>query len=226
MTHKLFLSSGGDIETSYAFDELFFCALPLKANILYIPVAMATTMAKKEACFDWFSKLISRHLTKERDIDFSMWNNGDTLPNLYDYDALYVGGGNTYLLVSVLEKTGMLRVVKEYIDDGGIYFGGSAGAVIAGKSLQTVEEENLGNCTDHIGMDLMRGISVFPHFLDNDEQKNRIITINKNNNLKIVALPEGSGLVVGDGTINVYGNAYVYEYEKKTLIYKSWETLK
>ena len=45
---KLFLSGGGDIEISYAFDRLFFDSLPQNAHILYIPVAMATTMIKKE----------------------------------------------------------------------------------------------------------------------------------------------------------------------------------
>lgn len=225
MINKLFLGGGGDIDVSYAFDELFFCSLPPKACILYIPVAMATTMAKKEACFDWFSKLISNHSSNERDIDFSMWNSGDNLPNFHDYDAVYVGGGNTYRLLSVLKKTGMLDLLRKFIDDGGIYYGGSAGAIIAGKSLLTVGEENLENYSNHIGMGLINNISVFPHFSNSEEQRYIVQNICINHALRIAALPENSGFVVDGRKISVYGNVYLYEQEKKTLLYTSGENI-
>jgi len=226
MINKLFLGGGGDIEMSYAFDKLFFDSLPQNANILYIPVAMATTMAKKEACFDWFSKLISNHSDNDRNIDFSMWNSGESLPNLHNYNAVYVGGGNTYRLLSVLEKTGTLDLLRRYIESGGVYYGGSAGAVIVGKSLRTVEEENLENYSKHDGIDFINKLSIFPHFSGSEEQKSIIQNICGSHALKIAALPEGSGLIINDRGINVYGNMYLYEQEKKTLFYTSGEIIK
>jgi len=223
---KLFLSGGGDIEISYAFDRLFFDSLPQNAHILYIPVAMATTMIKKEMCFDWFSKLISRHSNSDRYLDFTMWNEGDVLFNLYNYDAVYVGGGNTYRLLSVLEKSGMLDALKKYIRNDGIYYGGSAGAVIVGKSLRTVEEENLENYSNHHGMNLINNLSIFPHFSDSEEQKSTIRNICGNYALMIAALPENSGLIIDDRGISVYGNMYLYEKEKKTVFYTSGQIIK
>lgn len=226
MINKLFLSGGGDIDVSHAFDKLFFDSLPQNANILYIPVAMATTMIKRESSFDWFSKLISSHAGNNRDIDFSMWNSGESLPNLHNYNAVYVGGGNTYRLLSVLEKTGMLDALKKYIENGGIYYGGSAGAVIAGKSLRTVEEENLENYPKHAGMDFINNLSIFPHFSGSEEQKNIIQNICNSHALKIAALPENAGLIVDNHSISVYGDMYLYEQEKKTLFYTSGEIVK
>lgn len=226
MINKLFLSGGGDIDVSYDFDELFFCSLPLKASILYIPVAMATTMIKKEACFDWFSKLIFHHSINDRNIDFSMWNNENDLPNLYNYDAVYIGGGNTYRLLSILEKTGILNAIKEYIYNGGIYYGGSAGAIIIGRNLLTVGEENLENYASHIGMNLIRDISIFPHFSNSEEQNDRIKNISKINNLRIVALPEDSGLIIDSKNVSIYGSVYLYEQEKKTFFHTSGENIK
>lgn len=226
MINKLFLSGGGDIEMSYAFDKLFFDSLPQNANILYIPVAMATTMIKKESSFDWFSKLISSHAGNNRDIDFSMWNSEESLLNLHNYDAVYVGGGNTYRLLSVLEKTGMLNVLREYIEDGGVYYGGSAGAVIAGKSLRTVEEENLENYSRHNGMSFVGNVSIFPHFSRNEEQEGIIQNICNSHTLKIAALPEDSGLIIDERGVNVHGNMYLYEQEKKTLFYTSGKIVK
>ncbi len=226
MTNKLFLSGGGDIEISYSFDRLFFDSLPQNAHILYIPVAMATTTIKKEACFDWFSKLISRHSNSNRYLDFTMWNDGDVLPNLHNYDAVYVGGGNTYRLLVVLEKSGMLDALGKYIRNGGVYYGGSAGAVIAGKSLRTVEEENSENYSKHDGMNLIGNLSVFPHFSDSEEKRGVIRTICGSYALTIAALPENSGLIIDERGISVYGNMYLYEQEKKTILYTSGQIVK
>jgi len=224
--NKLFLSGGGDIETSYLFDSLFFDSLPQSANILYIPVAMATTMAKREASFDWFSKLISRHSSNDRHLDFTMWNAEDSLPILHNYDAVYVGGGNTYRLLMVLEKTGMLDALKKYIRNGGIYYGGSAGVVIVGKNLRTVEEENLENYSKHDGMNLINNLSIFPHFSDSEEQKNTIRNICGNYALMIAALPENSGLILDERGISVYGNMYLYEQKKEVVFYTSGQIIK
>lgn len=223
---RLFLSGGGDIETSYLFDSLFFDSLPQSANILYIPVAMANTTTKREAAFDWFSKLISRHSSNNRYLDFTIWNDGDSIPILDNYDALYVGGGNTYRLLMVLEKTGMLDVLKKYIKNGGIYYGGSAGAVIIGRDLRTVGEEGLENYSKHDGMNFVNNISVFPHFSNNEEQKSAIRNICSRYSLKIAALPENSGLIIDEQGIGVHGNIHIYEQEKKTILYTSGQIIK
>lgn len=223
---KLFLSGGGDIETSYPFDSLFFDSLPQNANILYVPVAMATTMTKTEAAFDWFSKLISRHLSNDRYLDFTMWNDGDSLPILHNYDAVYVGGGNTYRLLMVLEKSGMLDALKKYIRNGGVYYGGSAGAVIAGKDLRTVEEENLENYSKHDGMNFVNNISVFPHFSNSEEQKSAVGNICRKYVLRIAALPENSGLIIDEQGMGVHGNIHLYEQEKETIFYTSGQIIK
>jgi dipeptidase E len=223
---KLFLSGGGDVDMSYSFDSLFFDSLPQAANILYIPVAMATTMTKTEVAFDWFSKLISRHSSNNRYLDFTIWNIGDSLPILHNYDAVYVGGGNTYRLLMALEKSGMFDALKKYIRNGGIYYGGSAGAVIVGKNLRTVEEENLENYSKHDGMNLVEDLSIFPHFSDSEEQKNTIRNICGKYSLKVVALPENSGLILDTQSIGVHGNIYLYEQEKETIFYTSGQIIK
>lgn len=223
---KLFLSGGGDIETSYSFDKLFFNSLPQSANILYIPIGIATTMTRTEGSFDWFSKLISKHSNNDKYLDFTMWNGRDSLPILHNYDAVYVGGGNTYRLLMVLEKLGMLDALKKYIKNGGTYYGGSAGAVIIGKSLRTVGEENLENYSKHDGMNLINNLSIFPHFSDIDEQKNIIRNICDNYDITIIALPENSGLIMDERGITCCGSMYLYEKEKEAVFYTSGQIIK
>jgi len=126
----------------------------------------------------------------------------------------------------VLEKSGMLDALKKYIRNGGIYYGGSAGAVIVGKNLRTVEEENLENYSKHDGMNYVNNLSIFPHFSDSEEQKKTIRNICRNYALKIAALPENSGLIIDERGISVYGNMYLYEQEKETVFYTSGQIIK
>lgn len=223
---KIFLGGGGDIETSYSFDSIFFNSLPQNADILYIPVAMATTAIKTESAIDWFSRLVSYHSNDDRFIDFTVWNGEDALPVLNNYDAVYIGGGNTYRLLMILEKTGMLDALKDHIRKGGMYYGGSAGAVIVGKSLKTIEEENVMHYARHDGMNLINNLSLSPHFSDDTENGGVIRDICQKHTLSIVAISEDSGLILDGSGVTVFGAACVYEYEKETIFYTSGQLIK
>ena len=53
------------------------------------------------------------------------------IQELKEFDAIYVCGGATDYLVSRMEEVGFKDVVNEFINNGGIYVGVSAGSVCA-----------------------------------------------------------------------------------------------
>jgi dipeptidase E len=56
---------------------------------------------------------------------------GDWMPeNLNDYDFIYVSGGNTFYLAYRLQETGWGTKIKDYINNGGVYSGSSAGSIV------------------------------------------------------------------------------------------------
>ena len=50
--------------------------------------------------------------------------------------CLYVSGGNTFYLLQELKKKGLVEVIKSRVNDGMLYIGESAGAIIASHSVE------------------------------------------------------------------------------------------
>tara|TARA_B100000745_G_C20151207_1_gene394674 strand:+ start:927 stop:1541 length:615 start_codon:yes stop_codon:yes gene_type:complete len=56
---------------------------------------------------------------------------GDFMPaDLSQYDFIFVSGGNTFYLAYCLQKTGWDKKIIEYMHNGGVYSGSSAGSII------------------------------------------------------------------------------------------------
>ena len=53
-------------------------------------------------------------------------------------DALFIAGGNTFYLLSLIKKSGFDIVLKKWIYSNKIYIGASAGAVILGPSIDPI----------------------------------------------------------------------------------------
>jgi len=85
------------------------------------------------------------------------------------YDVIYVCGGNTYAILNRMRITGIDNFIKKAIDkDGSIYFGVSAGSIIAGPNINIAGwgsegDENEVNLKDLTGFNFTN-ISIFPHF--------------------------------------------------------------
>eukprot|EP00322_Chrysochromulina_rotalis_P015427 CAMPEP_0115852808 /NCGR_PEP_ID=MMETSP0287-20121206/13184_1 /TAXON_ID=412157 /ORGANISM="Chrysochromulina rotalis, Strain UIO044" /LENGTH=223 /DNA_ID=CAMNT_0003306875 /DNA_START=41 /DNA_END=712 /DNA_ORIENTATION=- len=85
--------------------------------------------------------------------------------------------GNTYALIHHLRKSGGDTLVKELVSAGTVFYGASAGAIIAGKTIQmalwkdwddkTVSGQVDGSIWKETetsrGLDLAGGLSIFPH---------------------------------------------------------------
>lgn len=70
---------------------------------------------------------------------------GLTYEELCKYDAIYFCGGNPSYLLDRINDTQFSIPLKQFVDNGGVYVGVSAGSMIATKNLP----DNLGfiNCT-------------------------------------------------------------------------------
>lgn len=214
---KIFLSGGGNSKISFKVDEYYFSLLKNNSKILYIPIALERDKIGFEACYDWFSALISSH-SKEKGIDFTMLLENDNPPSFENYDSIYVGGGNTYKLLNYIYRKKLDEKIEEYIKNGGIIYGGSAGAIILGKDIRTTEEENDRNYLNYNGLNLFRNRSIICHYTQSSDSK--IFDITRKINSEIIAIPENSGLVIdseGD-IIKVFGSVFIFDNNNKKQI--------
>ena len=97
---RLYLSGGGSGKQNQFAYINFFRKIDKSKPILYIPLAMESTMY--ESCYNWFKNEIKSYNFDK----FEMVKSSLELSklDLNNYSALFIGGGNTYRLLSELRK--------------------------------------------------------------------------------------------------------------------------
>ena len=64
----------------------------------------------------------------------------DTAGALSDFDSIYVGGGNSFLLVKELHERGLVVPIRDMVLRGASYLGVSAGANVASPTMMTTND--------------------------------------------------------------------------------------
>jgi dipeptidase E len=170
--NRIYLSGGGDEKQSFLIDKFFLDTLPKNGRFLYIPIALRGHKLYSTA-HSWMKSITKLH--EREDVQFEIVDD----PSRYNPEALkefsgiYIGGGNTWSLIQELKDSGFADILIQYTEAGGQVYGGSAGAIIMGKRIDTHDDENKIGLRDMLGFNLLNNFSVACHFKDeqNDQFK-------------------------------------------------------
>lgn len=219
---NVFLNGGGaDIQTIDAYKKLNQI-IDHSKPCLYIPLAMK--QEKYDGCYEW----ITSELKSIEIPNIDMVRSAEELStkNLNDYSFLFIGGGNTFKLLHDLKTSGSFEKISEYINDNGIVFGGSAGAIIFGKDLEACKlaDVNEVDLQDINGFDILNGVSILCHYTNgtpekDEESKQYLLDLSQHRTS--VALPEEVTLFVGDNCVEVIGNSPYYLFENRQIYVKN-----
>jgi len=140
-----------------------------------------------------------------------------------EYAALYIGGGNTYKLLRDLKESGAFERIRKYLaEEDGIVYGGSAGAIIFGKDLDScnTDDENEVGLADHTGFNMIGGYSLLCHYTNRNRERtelsrNYLLELSKTK--PVYAIPEENTIFVEDGKIRFIGNRPYYEFARGTV---------
>lgn len=209
----IFLSGGGSGEKSRKIDTEFISRINGDKPVLYIPLARDPPY---DSCMDW----ITSNFKPLEFSNFYMIDNPEKLKtvDLSEYSGIYIGGGNTYRLLRDLQSSGFLQTLKDYLARGGLFYGGSAGAIIVGADISTAGSENIYKLNDHKGLGFASGFSIYCHYTKVEEKK--ILDYCNSNLCNVLAIPEDAGIiidgfkmqVIGPGSVTVFTNG-----DKRTL---------
>ena len=123
---------------------------------------------------------------------------------LKDFEIIYFSGGNTFYLLEKIQQSECRDVIIDYIKNGKIYIGSSAGSVVAGPNIYPLRDLDnylkAPNLKGHEGFGLVDFV-VFPHwgheFFKEKYLKHRVIhTYNEEN--KIILLTNHQYIEVKD----------------------------
>jgi len=121
-----------------------------------------------------------------------------------DKDVVVVHGGNTFLLMKCVRESGFDRVIKEFVERGGIYIGISAGSMIVGSNIDNpiLEEgdENSVGLTDMTGMNFV-DLIISPHYKEADEST--LVDFEKKIGKSVTRLRDGEAVFVQNDSIKI-----------------------
>jgi len=123
----------------------------------------------------------------------------EKIPPQISADVLCVCGGNTFLYLDRLQKTGMDQVIEQAIlADRSIYVGISAGSIIAGPDIEIAGWGSEGDMNERQLKNLkgfhLTDTAIFPHY--KPEQKNEVESFCKKVSYPVLPVADGQALLI------------------------------
>ena len=207
---KVALAGGGGANDSRLLDEVFATWVGSHGKLLYWPMALRG-IRLFPSCLEW----ITTTFAPLNVTDITMWTqlSEHKASELEAFDAVYIGGGNTFNLLTELKASGFERYLRAYVQDGKAVFGGSAGAAVLGRDIRTVNhlDRNEVALTDTQGLNLADGHAIWVHYrLQDDRLINAYVHETQQS---VLAISERSGIVIEKAGIRAVGFEPVYRFD-------------
>ncbi|WP_329805368.1 dipeptidase PepE [Flavobacterium facile] len=132
---------------------------------------------------------------------------------IHNAEAIFTGGGNTFVLVSMLYKFNLLDAIQTAVENGTPYLGTSAGSNICGLTMGTTNDMPIAYPPSFRTLGLV-SFNLNPHYLDpiegsqhmGETRETRINEFHHYNPQSVLGLREGSWLEVLGKTITLKGD--------------------
>lgn len=191
-------------------------------NILFIPYAAVGFS------YDAYEKKVQEAL---KDIGYhvkSIHHFADPVAAVEQFEAIAVGGGNTFHLLHELYRNDLLNIVRSQVERGIPYIGWSAGSNVAGPSIKTTNDMPIIEPPSFEAFNLVP-FQINPHYTEESlpnhggetrpDRINEFITINPD--VYVAGIPEGNMLrvegdsceLIGTGPVSIFRQGQ----EKKTI---------
>lgn len=129
-----------------------------------------------------------------------------------EFDAIVVGGGNTFQLAATLQSKKLMHAMKEAVENGKPFIGWSAGANIACPTIRTTNDMPITEPESFSGLGLVP-FQINPHYTEatipNHGGETRMMRINEflvaNPSEAVIGLPERSLLRYESGVLYFVG---------------------
>ena len=219
---KLIVASTSTIHGSgyldYLLDKLtlFF---QFTETILFIPYARPSGLSH-----DAYTEIVQKAFKKIDKNIVGIHQFENPKKALLEAKGIFVGGGNSFVLLDELYKNDVFDALKSVIQSGTPYLGTSAGSNICGKTIGTSNDMPIVHPPSFDALSIIP-FNINPHYLDpnpkskhmGETRETRIKEFHFFNSQSVVGLREGSFLEVSGERITLKGplKARIFEYNKE-----------
>ena len=187
-------------------------------KVLFVPYARPSGLSH-----DAYTNIAAKAFSKIDKQLVGIHTFDDPIKAVKNAKGVFVGGGNTFVLVSQLYKTKVMPVLREAIFKGLPYLGTSAGSNICGTNMNTTNDMPIVYPPTFKTLGVIP-FNINPHYLDPDPsskhmgetRETRIKEFHTQNTIPVVGIREGSWLAVKGDSITLRGklSARIFEPEK------------
>ncbi len=187
-------------------------------EVLFIPYARPSGLSH-----DAYTKVAADAFLKINKQIVGIHTFEDPTEAIKNAKGVFVGGGNTFVLVSQLYKNNVIPILRKTIFNGLPYLGTSAGSNICGITMGTTNDMPIAYPPSFKTLGVIP-FNINPHYLDPDPnskhmgetRETRINEYHSQNNIPVVGIREGSWLQVKGDSIILKGThtARIFEQGK------------
>ena len=185
-------------------------------TILFIPYARPNGMS-----YDEYSIKANQAFNKINKSVIGIHEYKDPIKAIENAKGLFIGGGNTFVLLKDLYNNGLVPVLKRVLENGTPYLGTSAGSNICGKTVGTTNDMPIVYPPSFNALEQVT-FNINPHYLDPDPsskhmgetRETRINEFHKFNSIPVVGLREGSYLHLFGQDVILKGQHSARVFEK------------
>jgi dipeptidase E len=167
-------------------------------NILFIPFACPSGLSHHEYTKRFSKAMSSIGKSVKGAHDFS-----EPEEAIKEHEAIFIGGGNTFLLLNDLHKFNWFYLIKNAVEQGMPYAGSSAGSNVAGRTIGTTNDMPIIYPPTFEAFGFVP-FNINPHYLDPDPnskhmgetRETRINEFHTQNLQPVLGLREGDTLIV------------------------------
>ena len=185
-------------------------------KILFVPYARPSGISHLE----YTEK--AKNVFKILNLEIIDYTNEDLRESLEKCDGIFVGGGNTFLLLNKLYQYNLIDILKNKINSGIPYLGTSAGSNICGMTIGTTNDMPIVHVKNLEALGII-DFNINPHYLDpidgfehmGESRETRINEFHKFNDQFVIGLREGSYLQVEGDDIYLKGLKHAVIFKKE-----------
>ncbi|MGO1592520.1 dipeptidase PepE [Ancrocorticia sp.] len=181
-------------------------ALPIVdgRHVLFLPYALAD--------YDEYTARIARAFEPMGARITGIHSTPDPIAAIHDAEAIYVGGGNTWRLLRMVQRLDLLAPLDESVRTGTPYLGASAGTNLACPTIRTANDMPIVEPDSFDALGLV-DFQINPHYVDPDPEsihmgetrEKRIHEFHEENDTPVLGIREGGWLRISDTDLTLAG---------------------
>ena len=214
MQRKLALYSDQQINKSTKMDEKLLNSIGKPhPTIGYIPSSTDPKriwFKQQQAYYKSFGADLTIYFELEREYE------SEKAKELLACDAIHLSGGSTYNFLYWLGQRGFISLLKDYIENGGVLIGVSAGAILMTPEISTTHicgESPSHNLNDLSALNLV-DFAFLPHINQIESVESKMIEYSVTQGRKIYGCRDGDGIIVDNDNVQCIGNLILAENGK------------